>query len=242
MQPRFPIPDHVHMLGFFERPHQIEKKEQNTVNRKGTMSILFTTGATVTFRPLLDEITNPDFLELLASAGFRTISIQYGNEISATGANLSKSYFSELLASKGLVEHFDLEIANEFNDKSVTIFRNSKFTLRAFGFANNINTYISQADLVVSHAGTGSILDTLRLKKPLIVVTNDSLMDNHQAEIAARFEAENYLVKVTEAELKKGLLGEKIQLWKNGEISLDSLPDPPAGVLENVIAEELEKC
>ncbi|QBM91060.1 beta-1,4-N-acetylglucosaminyltransferase [Metschnikowia aff. pulcherrima] len=206
------------------------------------MSILFTTGATVTFRPLLDEITNPDFLELLASAGFRTISIQYGNEINATGANLSKSYFSELLASKGLVQQFDLEIANEFNDKSVTIFRNSKFTLRAFGFANNINTYISQADLVVSHAGTGSILDTLRLKKPLIVVTNDSLMDNHQAEIAARFEAENYLVKVTEAELKKGILGEKIQLWKNGEISLDSLPDPPAGVLENVIAEELEKC
>ncbi|KAM9934094.1 hypothetical protein OXX80_006301 [Metschnikowia pulcherrima] len=206
------------------------------------MSILFTTGATVTFRPLLDEITNPDFLEPLANAGFRTISIQYGNEISATGANLSKSYFSELLASKGLVEHFDLEIANEFNDKSVTIFRNSKFTLRAFGFANNINTYISQADLVVSHAGTGSILDTLRSKKPLIVVTNDSLMDNHQAEIAARFEAENYLVKVTEAELKKGLLGEKIQSWKNGEISLDSLPDPPAGVLENVIAEELEKC
>ncbi|KAM9897486.1 hypothetical protein OXX69_010248 [Metschnikowia pulcherrima] len=206
------------------------------------MSILFTTGATVTFRAFLDEITNPEFLELLANAGFRTISIQYGNEISAAGANLSKVYFSELLAMKGLVEHFDLEIANEFNDKSVTIFRNSKFTLCVFGFANNINSYISQADLVVSHAGTGSILDTLRSKKPLIVVTNDSLMDNHQAEIAARFEAENYLVKVTEAELKKGILGEKIQSWKNGEISLDSLPDPPAGVLENVIAEELEKC
>ncbi|KAM9903482.1 hypothetical protein OXX69_007917 [Metschnikowia pulcherrima] len=168
------------------------------------MSILFTTGATVTFRPLLDEITNPDFLELLANAGFRAISIQYGNEISAAGANLSKVYFSELLASKGLVEQFDLEIASEFNDKSETIFRNSKFTLRVFGFANNINTYISQADLVVSHAGTGSVLDTLRSKKPLIVVTNDSLMDNHQAEIAARFEAENYLVKnVIAEELEK---------------------------------------
>ncbi|MCH84723.1 UDP-N-acetylglucosamine transferase subunit ALG13 [Trifolium medium] len=32
--------------------------------------------------------------------------------------------------------------------------------------------------------GSGSIFETLRLRKPLIVVVNEDLMDNHQSELA----------------------------------------------------------
>jgi beta-1,4-N-acetylglucosaminyltransferase len=56
--------------------------------------------------------------------------------------------------------------------------------LRGFSFSPNLHTFMQQASLIVSHAGSGSILEALQLEKPLIVVVNDELMDNHQAEVA----------------------------------------------------------
>lgn len=45
--------------------------------------------------------------------------------------------------------------------------------------------------------GTGSILDALRLNKPLITVVNTSLMDNHQLQIASILEKDNHLLMST---------------------------------------------
>lgn len=45
--------------------------------------------------------------------------------------------------------------------------------------------------------GAGSILETLKLKKPLIVVVNEKLMDNHQIELAEAFHQMNNLYYCT---------------------------------------------
>ncbi|KAB1204085.1 Long chain acyl-CoA synthetase 6, peroxisomal [Morella rubra] len=49
-----------------------------------------------------------------------------------------------------------------------------------FTFSSSIADHLRSASLVISHAGSGSIFETLRLGKPLIVVVNEDLMDNHQ--------------------------------------------------------------
>ncbi|ACO62081.1 glycosyltransferase family 1 protein [Micromonas commoda] len=56
--------------------------------------------------------------------------------------------------------------------------------VRVFDFAPSLADEMLAADLVVSHAGSGSVFEALGMRKPLLVVVNDALMDNHQAELA----------------------------------------------------------
>ncbi|KAL7592066.1 uncharacterized protein LOC111902847 [Lactuca sativa] len=62
-----------------------------------------------------------------------------------------------------------------------------------FTFSSSIADYLTSASLVISHAGSGSIFETLRLRKPLIVVVNEDLMDNHQSELAEELAERKHL-------------------------------------------------
>ncbi|NXN17354.1 ALG13 transferase, partial [Indicator maculatus] len=55
-----------------------------------------------------------------------------------------------------------------------------------FRFKDSLAEDVRRADLVISHAGAGSCLETLEEGKPLLVVINEKLMDNHQLELAKR--------------------------------------------------------
>ncbi|KAK9078924.1 hypothetical protein SSX86_002983 [Deinandra increscens subsp. villosa] len=62
-----------------------------------------------------------------------------------------------------------------------------------FTFSSSIADYLRSASLVISHAGSGSIFETLRIAKPLIVVVNEDLMDNHQSELAEELAERKHL-------------------------------------------------
>ncbi|KAG9150808.1 hypothetical protein Leryth_002958 [Lithospermum erythrorhizon] len=62
-----------------------------------------------------------------------------------------------------------------------------------FRFSSSIADYLKSSSLVISHAGSGSIFETLKLGKPLIVVVNEDLMDNHQSELAEELAERRHL-------------------------------------------------
>ncbi|NXS54693.1 ALG13 transferase, partial [Brachypteracias leptosomus] len=55
-----------------------------------------------------------------------------------------------------------------------------------FRYKDSLAEDLRRADLVISHAGAGSCLETLENGKALVVVINEKLMNNHQLELAKR--------------------------------------------------------
>ncbi|XP_053931822.1 putative bifunctional UDP-N-acetylglucosamine transferase and deubiquitinase ALG13 [Cuculus canorus] len=66
--------------------------------------------------------------------------------------------------------------------------------VEAFRFKDSLAEDLRSADLVISHAGAGSCLETLEEGKPLIVVTNEKLMDNHQLELAKQLHRDGHVL------------------------------------------------
>ncbi|XP_023322723.1 UDP-N-acetylglucosamine transferase subunit ALG13 homolog isoform X1 [Eurytemora carolleeae] len=62
----------------------------------------------------------------------------------------------------------------------------------AFDYKDSIVPDMMKADLIISHAGAGTCLEALELKKDLVAVVNDSLMGNHQVELAEKLASEGY--------------------------------------------------
>ncbi|XP_064374009.1 putative bifunctional UDP-N-acetylglucosamine transferase and deubiquitinase ALG13 [Dromaius novaehollandiae] len=68
------------------------------------------------------------------------------------------------------------------------------FVLEAFRFKDSLAEDLRRADLVISHAGAGSCLETLEEGKPLIVVINEKLMNNHQLELAKQLHRDGHVL------------------------------------------------
>ena len=78
-------------------------------------------------------------------------------------------------------------------------------TIDYYDYKNSLDQDIRAADLIISHAGAGSIMETLYTKKPLLVVINEDLMANHQAEVAEKLAQLNHLYFTNCAKLENDL-------------------------------------
>lgn len=78
-------------------------------------------------------------------------------------------------------------------------------TVESYNFKDSITRDINEASLVISHGGAGSILQALRAGKKLIAVVNDTLLHNHQSELAGQLHKEGYLLCCTCRDLQATL-------------------------------------
>ena len=67
------------------------------------------------------------------------------------------------------------------------------FTITTFTLSPSLLPTLTSSAFVISHAGAGSILETMRLQLPLLVVVNEQLMHNHQREVADELAARRHV-------------------------------------------------
>ena len=145
--------------------------------------ILFVTVGTTKFEGLINRILNNDILALLNKLQFTTIILQIGNGI-----------------------HSDETLQAMSQDRNASVeFTKQGIKIEAYRYKSTLKDDLLKADLVISHAGAGSIIESLENEKKLIVVCNEDLMDNHQFELAEKMYQLGYLLYTTCSNLDEKL-------------------------------------
>jgi beta-1,4-N-acetylglucosaminyltransferase len=62
------------------------------------------------------------------------------------------------------------------------------------------------ADLIIGHAGAGTAMEALTFGKPLLIVVNNKLLNNHQIELAERLAQDEYCLIVDSPEKLNAML------------------------------------
>ncbi|KAL8974163.1 MAG: hypothetical protein Q9197_001608 [Variospora fuerteventurae] len=174
-----------------------------------------TIGATASFDQLLQAVLSGEFFQALEALKYTHLLLQYGKN--------GKRFLEEL----GNINRHGIEISGfDFNTKGLgqEMWSTKAAKDRAEG-------------VVVSHAGSGSILDALRIRVPLIVVPNTSLLHNHQVELAGELSKQGYLVHGHVDDLPSALRDseahrKKLQAWPPNSHGADPSGRGLAGVMD----------
>lgn len=139
---------------------------------------VFVTVGTTKFDELVQGVDSLEFLTALQEKGYSKLVIQKGNG----------NYCPHVVVPLGQTHAKTQGIEIEY-----------------FEYTPSLGDLISSAALVISHAGSGSIFETLTVGKPLVVVPNPRLMDNHQVELGDQLAAMGHLVCSTPDELPQAV-------------------------------------
>lgn len=139
---------------------------------------IFVTVGTTEFQALIDAVNTPEAAAALRLLGCQRLSIQYGS------GRLDRDRLRRNYADIATCHDDDL-----------------------FDYRPSIRASIASADLVISHAGAGSCIGTLQAGKPMLVVVNERLMDNHQLELADRLHADAHIFRCVPGTLVQTLGG-----------------------------------
>ncbi len=89
-----------------------------------------------------------------------------------------------------------------------------------------LDILIYHADLVISHCGAGILLECLRSDHATcIAVVNDTLMGNHQSELADKLSSEGYIYQSTPSKVLKDVLRVLNDISVKGTSALKRYPE-----------------
>ncbi|KAL7767825.1 hypothetical protein ACKLNR_002126 [Fusarium oxysporum f. sp. zingiberi] len=159
---------------------------------------LVTVGATTGFGKLVESVLQPSFWQYVNSQRFTQLRVQCGPDLAWASKqladrkdNIPSGLCIDLFASKKNLMKEEMSLCKDADGKR-------------------------QLGLVISHAGTGTILDAWKMGLPLIVVPNIQLLNDHQTEMAKHLSKEGYAIMssgsaedLEEAIHKVGLLREE---------------------------------
>ena len=137
---------------------------------------VFVTVGSTKFEELINHILKADTLNLLKKHSFYRLILQIGNGKHEEDAD----NLADLPADGGVKKFFKQNL-------EIIVYR----------YKPSLRDDLDKADLVISHAGAGSILEALEAGKKLIVVVNENLMNNHQFELAEKLFDVGFLLYTT---------------------------------------------
>jgi beta-1,4-N-acetylglucosaminyltransferase len=205
-----------------------EGRESGDEEERRENKSAFVTVGTTRFDALVRAVDCPAFEAALLSRGFTRLVVQAGagghaperllgpDKEGKRGGSSSSRKGSSPAASATATARFSGTTAKGLS-------------VEFFDYAPSLRDRFAGADLVVTHAGAGSIFETLSTPRPpasasasgarkgrrapspapgpipLIAVPNGALMHNHQAELASELEARGLLVSATPETLARVL-------------------------------------
>ena len=165
--------------------------------------ILVTVGSTF-FDPLIAAVTCDSFLRLCSTLGFTHMTLQIGS---------------------GKIPVLPTE---------------TPIKLECLTFTNDLRALMLSADVIICHAGAGTLLEAMRLPPPpgnnstrrtIITVVNESLMDNHQHELASQLSAMGFIRNSTlhnlSVALRQSAAASKVSVNHNDADPEGWLKSPP---------------
>jgi len=163
-----------------------------------------TIGATARFDDLIKEVIQEQFLRALIAARYTHLTIQYGHSDDIIDKEHQIRKIQDRLpeAREITIESFSFEEDPEFGN----------VMCRAKGGFVDEDDEDGEDGMIITHAGAGSVMDATRIGLPVVAVPNNTLLENHQEELAKTFSNMGYLVYGKLGKLHESIL--EAEVWR----------------------------
>ncbi|KAF7142504.1 hypothetical protein RHSIM_Rhsim05G0010600 [Rhododendron simsii] len=172
---------------------------------------VFVTVGSTCFDALVQAVDASEVKEELFRKGYTDLLIQIGR-----GSYVPIKVFTSFFLKHRMpfvLSGFDIQVSNGKSSEMFVSVLGECESLQVdyFTYSSSIADNLRSASIVISHAGSGSIFETLRLGKPLIVVVNEDLMDNHQSELAEELAQRKHLLCTRPQDLYQTIVGMNLE-------------------------------